>query len=104
MNGVHINWTKPSFVRGAKAYEAEAHELLTTVLSALNWKKLYGPVYLYADRAGLEYYERVGYLPLWDGVKELAVPESVSAVSYWARASCMRLRTWTRRSRCWTPT
>ena len=84
LTGIHINWTKPSVVRGAKQYVMEEHELLTTVLSALMWKKHYGSMVLYTDEIGRAYYERIGYLPLWDEVRPLIVPESVSAVSYWA--------------------
>lgn len=84
LTGIHINWTKPAFAAGKSEYRIESHELLTTVLSALEWKKHYGRMILYTDPVGKAYYESIGYLPLWDEVRELHVPASVSAASYWA--------------------
>ncbi len=84
LTGIHINWTAPYFARGKSGYGVEDYELLTTVLSALEWKRKYGKILLYTDEAGEAYYRSIGLLPLWDEVRRLNVPEGVSPISYWA--------------------
>lgn len=83
MKAIHVNWTAPFFHKerlrghGFKVFRDLKNEieyiqpnysLLITVLSALWWKKLNGPIKLYTDDTGKEYYENVGILDIYDEV------------------------------------
>ena len=91
MRGIHINWTKPLTVR-KKAVNVEDFELMTTVLSALQFRKLYGRIELYTDQNGYRFYESIGFLPLWDAVHPLEVPDTVDANAFWAAGKLYALR------------
>ncbi len=71
---IHVNWTAPHFAGRARdgasrsrgPYALPDFELLTTVFSALAWRRLYGSaVSLYTDDAGLRFYEQEGVAELY---------------------------------------
>ncbi|MFL6077524.1 MAG: hypothetical protein ACJ73S_29530 [Mycobacteriales bacterium] len=72
MKAIHVISTRPisnyyvSRSEGAP-YRQEDFEILTTVLSALEWRRHNGVIRLYTDPAGQEFYDRLGLLGLWDG-------------------------------------
>ena len=82
MKAIHVNWTAPFFNRerlrghGFKIFKAQEstdyfqpeYSILTTILSALWWKKLNGPIKLYTDSVGADYYEKIGILELYDEI------------------------------------
>ncbi len=85
LTALHVNWTAPAAVRGAKKCRIEDHELLTTVLSALNWRRDSGRIIMVADRTAAEYYRNLQLTDLWDSLDDtLDVPPYVSPISYWA--------------------
>lgn len=43
-------------------------EILTLILSALEWRRHNGEIFLYTDTAGKKFFEAAGLLKLWDGV------------------------------------
>mgnify|MGYP006330573343 CR=1 FL=1 len=72
MKAIHVVSTRPTtnfYVTRAEgsAYRQEDFEVLTTVLSALEWRRHNGPIRLYTDGPGQEFYDRLGLLDLWDG-------------------------------------
>lgn len=66
MLGVHVYWTKPQAEKEKINYFYESTIIersftltkYTTILSALWWKKLNGPIKLYTDNEGLELYKK----------------------------------------------
>lgn len=82
MKAIHVNWTAPFFnksrLRGhgfkifrshdSDEYFQPEYSILTTILSALWWKKNNGPIKLYTDSVGLEYYKKVGLAGLYDEI------------------------------------
>jgi hypothetical protein len=96
MRGLHINWTAPYFWRQRHAatgkrrrrYELDDVHLLTTVLSALSWRRFHGPLWLYTDRAGADCYERLGLIDLYRRVDDQVLaaidPRSIDPDVYFA--------------------
>lgn len=66
MLGVHVYWTKPQLEKDKINYFYDSITLertftlskFTTILSALWWKKLNGPIKLFTDKEGLELYKK----------------------------------------------
>lgn len=82
MKAIHVNWTKPYFERhrlrghgfnitrnlNSIKYEIPNYQILYTILSILRWKQLNGPIKLYTDKEGLEYYKNIGIDILYDEI------------------------------------
>ena len=82
MRAIHVNWTKPFFerhrLRGhgfettrnikSDCYDQPEYQILYTILSALHWKRLNGPIKLYTDSIGLEFYQQFGISSLYDDI------------------------------------
>jgi len=62
------------------------YEVLTTMLSALKWRELNGPIRMVTDRAGAAFFERAGLTGLWDRVDVTLdqVPEDIDPYLFWA--------------------
>jgi hypothetical protein len=57
MNAFHTNWTEPFFARNpGRAYSLADYELLTIVLSALEWRRHNGSIRMITGPAGADYY------------------------------------------------
>jgi hypothetical protein len=65
-------------VKRDDGYHVEDFELLTTILSAAAWRRFNGPIKLYTDGVGKEYYRRLGMTDLWDGGIDTTVLESLN--------------------------
>ena len=94
---LHVNWTKPSRVREpGRQYYIEDFDLLSTILSALLWRRFNGPIKLYTDNGGYAYYSNRGMLDLWDGGVDVdvleAIPNNVPADIFWAGAKLFAIR------------
>ena len=82
MKGIHVNWTKPYFerkrLRGhgfeimknstSETYELTDFQIMYTMASIVEWKQFNGPVKLYTDTVGANYYQSLGILGLYDEV------------------------------------
>lgn len=82
MKAVHVNWTKPYFerqrLRGhgfevmrnsiSKTYELTDFQILYTMASIAFWKKSNGPIKLYTDTIGANYYQSISILNMYDEV------------------------------------
>ena len=96
--GIHVNWTLPFRFRWPyRPYFIEDYELLSTVLSALLWRKFNGPMRLYTDTEGMQYYSDKGLLDLWDYGVNTEVLDSITARNinpeiFWAGAKLFAIR------------
>ena len=88
MQAFHSNWTRPFFIRNPHMeYRIEPFELLTTALSALEWRRENGSIRMICDTPSKRYYESLGLCFLWDdGVYPLldTMPEDINATAFWA--------------------
>ena len=88
MQAFHSNWTRPFFICNPHMeYRIEPFELLTTALSALEWRRENGSIRMICDTPAKRYYESLGLCFLWDdGVYPLldTMPEDINATAFWA--------------------
>ena len=82
MKAVHVNWTKPYFerqrLRGhgsevmgnftSDTYQLTDFQILYTMASIAFWKEHNGPIKLYTDTIGANYYQSLGILNMYDEV------------------------------------
>ena len=93
MNAVHINWTKPYFVRNSGSYTIEDFEILTTILSALKWREKNGSIKMITDSVGADFYRRNGMECLWDGGIEISIDNiKEDAYMFWAAGKLHALK------------
>lgn len=86
MRGIHTVFTKPNDV-GSKIHDMLQFELLTMVLSCLNWKKYNGEIVLYCDDDFYTYIEDLDLLWLWDSIDTETIkniPKNVDYNTFWA--------------------
>ena len=82
-------WSSPFFARHpGKSFAVEDFELLTTILSAMEWRKHNGSIRMYSDQTACDYYRKLGLDILWDDglypILDQAIPEHVSPDCFWA--------------------
>lgn len=84
MNAIHINWTKPFMNKSHGEYMTEDFELLTTILSALMWRKKNGSITMVTDTVGAEYYRKIGIDCIWDDIEVILDDVDVNPDVFWA--------------------
>ncbi len=89
LDAFHSNWTKPFFAYKGdnKEYFMEDFELLTMMLSALEWRKYNGSIKMYTDLTGKAYYERLGISHIWDlGIETILenIENEIDPFLFWA--------------------
>lgn len=89
MNAIHVNWTKPF---GEGDYCLEDFEILTTILSALEWRKYNGKIKLVADKRAIDFYKKTGIDCIWDSIEELYVDDSINPKTFWAAGKLFALQ------------
>jgi hypothetical protein len=97
MDAFHSNWTKPFSLRNQNSsYFIKDYELLTTILSALEWKKHNGSIKMVTDSVGAEYYRRLGITHIWDlGIDtslDMLEGEAIFPLSFWAAGKIFALK------------
>lgn len=97
LNAFHSNWTKPFFFGGkGHTYFVEDFELLTTILSALEWRKHNGGIKMITDTSGMEYYTNLGLAHIWDmGIEtslDLLDNERIFPMPFWAAGKIYALK------------
>jgi len=97
ISAIHVNSTAPFAKRNTgAAYRQEDFEILYMALSALMWRKKNGPIKLYTDKTGYDYYDSLGLLDLWDaGVDTSAIAgisDTINQEIFWAAAKIFALR------------
>jgi len=97
LNAFHSNWTKPFSLRNQGAsYFIEDYDLLTSILSALEWRKHNGGIKMVTDTTGAEYYRQLGLEHVWDlGITtslDLLDSEAIFPLSFWAAGKIFALK------------
>jgi diadenosine tetraphosphatase ApaH/serine/threonine PP2A family protein phosphatase len=110
MKGVHVNWTRPFFERhrlrghGFKiqrelqdSYTQPTYQILYTVLSVLRWKQFNGPIKLYTDTIGLQFYQSIGVDKLYDEINTEILDNytEIDAAHFWTsgKIHCLQFET-----------
>ncbi len=85
MDAIHSNWTAPR-MKSDGIYYADDFDILTTILSALKWRKKNGRIKMITDSEGLRYYEERGMCGIWNEITtELdGIPDSIDPAVFWA--------------------
>lgn len=95
MNAIHVNSTKPFFVKHKNGdYFIEDFTLYNTVISALQWRKLNGDIFMCTDSIGAAYYKRLGLEKVWNGVLDI-IPDDMEGINpemFWAAGKLIALR------------
>ena len=94
---LHVNWTKPAFAScpDMKQYNTSDFNILTTVLSAMLWRKFNGPIKLYTDSEGLKFYEMMEMTNIWDEIDTEVLdnmPANINPSIFWAGAKLFAMR------------
>ncbi len=95
MNAIHVNSTKPFFVKHKDGdYFIEDFTLYNTVISALMWRKLNGDIFMCTDRRGASYYKGLGLEKVWNAVLDV-IPEDMEGINpemFWAAGKLLAMR------------
>lgn len=82
------NWTRPYAVRCPdRPYQMTDFDLLTTVLSALVWRRENGSIRMITDDTGAQYYRSLGLTDLWDGgifTYLNDIPSTIDPCTFWS--------------------
>lgn len=88
MRAFASNWTRPyAMGNPGRPYAIADFELLTTIVSALMWRKRNGSIRMITDSVGERFYRSLGLASLWDdGISnELdKVPYTIDPSTFWA--------------------
>lgn len=99
MDAIHVNSTKPFFVKHKNGdYFIEDFTLYNTVISALMWRKLNGDIFMCTDSIGKAYYEKLGITDVWNGVLPI-IPDDMEGINpemFWAAGKLIALREFNR--------
>ncbi len=94
MNAIHIASFAPAAAKGARFPHAEDFDLYCTAFSALQWRKNGGCITLCCDKAFAEYYRKIGFTDVWNGVNVCVADdlEGIDPKMFWAGAKLLALR------------
>lgn len=94
MNAIHIASFAPARAKGKTSPNVESFDLYCTALSALMWRRLNGKITLCCDSSYAEYYDRIGFLELWDDVRVCVADdlEGINPKMFWAGGKLFALR------------
>jgi hypothetical protein len=108
MKAIHVNWTAPFFhkerLRGhgfrttreinSTAYDVPDYQILYTILSALRWNLLNGPIDLYTDSVGFSFYKQLGIDGLYNNINIdfLNNLKDVDPALFWTSGKIQALR------------
>jgi hypothetical protein len=87
MIAIHSNWTKPFYTKKDlnTEYRVEDFDIITTILSALTWRRYNGSIKMVTDNMGLEYYKKLGITDIWDlGVDTSLESMRISPDLFWS--------------------
>ena len=95
MNAIHVNSTLPFFVKHKDGdYFIEDFTLYNTVISALEWRKLNGDIFMCTDSVGKAYYEKLGIERVWNDVLVI-IPTDMEGINprmFWAGGKLLAMR------------
>lgn len=110
MKAIHVNWTAPFFERhrlrghGFKihrdldsTYTQPDYQVLYTILSILRWKQLNGPIKLYTDTIGFDFYKSIQVDQLYDEINTTVLDSytEVDPAYFWTsgKIHCLHFET-----------
>lgn len=94
MNAIHIASFAPAAAKSKSELAAEDFDLYCTALSALQWRKNGGKITLCCDSKYAEYYDRIGFSDIWNGINVCIADdlEGIDPMMFWAGAKLLALR------------
>ncbi len=95
MRAFHTLWTRPQLVRsGSTQYAMGDFDIVTMILSALEWRAKNGEIALVADSGGADYIRTLGLDGLYSEIStELDdIPRSLNPDIYWAGGKLYALK------------
>lgn len=95
MNGIHVNSSAPFFARRTGAeFSIEKFNLYCEVISALQWRKMNGDIFMITDRTAGAFYRKCGIEKVWNGISE-SIPQDIEGIDplmFWAAGKLIALR------------
>lgn len=95
MDAIHVNSTLPFFVKHKDGnYNIEDFTLYNTVISALQWRKMNGDIFMCTDSIGAAYYKKLGIEKVWNDVLTV-VPDDMEGINprmFWAAGKLLAMR------------
>lgn len=90
MDAFHSIWSRPS---GKPYYKPEDFDILTTILSAICWKKTNGRIFMVCDRAVADFLRCAKIDFLWDELFVTLddIPRTIDEKTYWAAGKLFAL-------------
>ncbi len=95
MKAFHSFWSAPNRGRHGGAIVIPDYELLTMMLSALEWRRLNGPIRMITDSDGAAWFARAGLDGLWSETPDTAldgIDASLDPLRFWAAGKLWALR------------
>ena len=97
IDAFHSNWTAPFFrLKRADKYYIDDFEILTTMLSALEWQKTNGNIKMITDEVGAEFYRKIGIDSVWnlgiDDSLEKDIDKEINPKVFWAAGKIEALK------------
>ncbi len=93
MRAFHSFWSAPNRARNGGDVAFSDHELLTLMLSALEWRRHNGEIAMITDRAGAAYFARAGLSALWSEPPAAALDSlALDPFFFWAAGKLEALR------------
>lgn len=97
MKAFHSNWTRPFFSVHNTNYFIDDFEILTTILSALEWRKYNGQIKMITDDVGAKYYKKLGIDEIWDlGISTILnnIEKDIDPFLFWAAGKIYALKSY----------
>lgn len=95
MDAIHVNSTLPFFVKHKDGgYYIEDFTLYNTVISALQWRKVNGDIFMCTDSIGAAYYRKLGIEKVWNEICTV-VPDDMEGIDprmFWAAGKLLAMR------------
>lgn len=94
MKAFHSFWSKPNIIRNQGEVIFPDFDLLTAILSALEWRRHNGTIKMITDSTGAAYFEELGLSSIWDEIDTTLdnVPDSVDPFLFWAAGKLYALQ------------
>lgn len=95
LRAFHVLWSLPA-VKDGSQLELAREDLLLTVLSALQWRALNGPITLYGDSLAIATLDELGILDVWNDhnteVLDAIDPSKINPALFWSAGKFFALR------------
>lgn len=95
MKAIHVLSTAPFYAKKPDGnFAVERFELYNTVISALQWRRVNGEIYLATDSKGAEYVKNIGLYKIWNDVLPVIDDsgEGINQRMFWASGKLLALR------------